>query len=132
MKRIIALLTLMVSIFTLTSCSLFEDNSKPKYNEVPQESIEFTSIIHGNVIQDGKVGIMLTFTSNYDVIKIEAVGALVNASGETVIEFEKDIHYGTASKNPKIVIRVDEAVFRSIRTAKFTSVKAYTLEEIVV
>ena len=131
MKKIIAIVSLLFTLFTLSACSLFDDG-KPKYNEVSKEYIDFTSISRGKVIDEGKVAIFLKFKSDYNLNKIEAVGALVNASGENVVEFEESMNYSPARKSVEIVVMVDADLLSEIRTATFTLVKGYTLDEIAV
>ena len=131
MKKIIAIVSLLFTLFALSACSLFDDG-KPKYNEVSQENIEFTSISRGNVIDGGRIAIFLRFKSDYNLNKIEVVGALVNASGETVVEFEENMNYSPARKSVEICFMVDADLISKIRTATFTLVKGYTLDEIAV
>lgn len=132
MKRsFIFLFFLSISLFVLLSCnSNRNSNEEEKEFLIPEESIKYSGLSFGNVIQDGKQSVLLGFVSDYRVTKIEYAGNLLDYSGTTIYSFDSSVLFGSPSKEPHISVRVDSGLLKYIRSASFTKIVAYTDEKV--
>lgn len=126
--RFLAFIFMLISLSFCFSCSGGDTEGK-KY-VVPEQSISYTGLSRGNVIDEGKIAFYINFSSEYEVIEIEGKGSLVDINGNTVQSFDTSLFFNKGTKNPKLIVRVDESVFTRIVSVSLTEVKAYTTEKI--
>lgn len=131
MKRIfIKIATILFSFVLLCSFTACFNFNKEPTNIIPQDSISYTSLEFGNVIDEGKQAVFLNFNSAYLVTKIEMEGVLLDKNGNTIYTFDTTMNLGSPSNKPKVPIRIDANLIKSVKSASFTKIKGYTKEQI--
>ncbi len=135
MKKNSSLLLLIMIIFgcvlSLVSCDK-ENIGKTEieeYNIIPDYNISYIGFSKGNVIQDGKQALFLKFSSDYNVIKMNASGHLLDISGAVIYDFST-VTIATNSKNPEIHIREDYSIIQSTVNVIIDNVNSYTNENL--
>ena len=131
MKRFfIKIATILFSFVLLCSYTACVNSKEGTANIIPQDSIRYTGLKFGNVIDEGKQAVFLNFNSAYLVIKIEIEGVLLDKNGNTIYTFDTTMEFGSPTKKPEVSIRIDANLIKSVKSASFTKIKGYTKEEI--
>lgn len=126
--RFLAFILMLVLLSFCFSCSSVDTEEK-KY-VVLEQSISYTGLSRGNVIDEGKVGFYINFSSEYEVVEIEGKGSLVDIDGNIIQSFDTSLSFNKGTKKPMLIVMVEESVFKRIVAASITEVKAYTTEKI--
>ena len=106
MEKILTKIILLLLGFSLLSFCVACSNDE-KINIIPQNSISYTHLEFGNVIDEGKQAVFFNFSSDYIVIKMEIDGILLDKNGNTICGFGTTLTFSPPSKNPEIPIRID-------------------------
>ncbi len=129
-KILIKIVVLLLSFVLFCSCSSNSNSNSENNNIIPQDKISYTHLEFGNVIDEGKQAVFLNFSSDYVVTKIEMKGTLLDKSGNTIHSFDTSMTLGSPSKNPDLPIQIDANLIKNVKSASFTTIKAYTTQEI--
>lgn len=127
---------LIILIFTLLLISIifgiyYTKSKEIQIYEIPEQNVKYEGFEFGNVVDDGKQAIILKFQSDYDIVKIELVGVVIDITGQTIHTFDGVMQFGnTPTKNPSCAVVVDEELIYRVSYVSFTKVMAYTNEEI--
>lgn len=127
---IFILIALVLSAFS--SCESYEKPEKQTQNEIPEQNINYINFTFGNVIQDSKQAMFFNFVSDYTVTKMEIAGTLSDETGNVIHSFETFMTFGTPSYNPEMHIRIEAGLVKYVKEVSFTTIKAYTMQELSV
>ena len=129
MNKISTIVVIIAVFITLiTSCTPAPELDVE--NEIPTESIRYTHMEFGNVIDEGKRAVFFVFASEYSVSKMEIVGELLDREGNVIEQFDHAVSFSKPRKDTEMAIRIDKDLIEDIGGVTFTSIRAYTEEKI--
>lgn len=122
---------LILGIFVLIFCLVYPKSIEQSIYEIPEQNVKYNGFEFGNVVDEGKQAVILKFESDYNVVKMEIAGVVLDTNGQTLHTFDTEIGFDqTPTKNPRQALRIDKELIYRVGTVSFTKILAYTNEEI--